>query len=116
MSRHAIVARSSPFPPALRETRACSVRTLTSVVAGLLYAAGATSRLTRVDERWLPPTPRIVVIDAISGAEPHSGLLMAKERFDVAAAVEDMKYRRIVFLDAIDDYVIPHGKAAQAGC
>jgi hypothetical protein len=26
---------------------------------------------------------------------------MAKERFDVAAAVEDVKYRRVFFLEAI---------------
>jgi hypothetical protein len=40
---------------------------------------------------------------------------MAKERFDVAATVEDVKYRRIFFLDAIDDDVIPDGEASQAG-
>jgi len=40
---------------------------------------------------------------------------MAKERLDIAAAVEDVKYRRVLVHDAIDDDVIAHGKASQAG-
>lgn len=40
---------------------------------------------------------------------------MRKERLDIAAAVEDVKYRGVFLLDAIDDDVIAHGKAAQAG-
>ncbi len=40
---------------------------------------------------------------------------MAKERLDIAAAVEDVKYRRVLVHDAIDDDVIAHRKASQAG-
>lgn len=42
------------------------------------------------------------------------GFLMTKEGFDVAAAVEDVKYRCVLLLDAIYDDVISSGKASQA--
>jgi hypothetical protein len=41
------------------------------------------------------------------------GFLMSKERFDVAADVHDVKYRRVFYIDAIYDDVIPNGKASQ---
>ncbi len=40
---------------------------------------------------------------------------MAKERFDIPAAVENVKYHSISILDAVDDDVTANREASQTG-
>ena len=43
------------------------------------------------------------------------GLLVAEQCFDIAGASDNVKNQRVLVLDAVNDDVLPNGKASQAG-